>query len=64
MVWRTVRGVLVEKARNYSGLGALAGTNVHLSQELQWFGVPPKVSSSKNEGITLVWEPSQVSMFI
>ena len=23
MVWRTVRGVLVEKARNYTGLGAL-----------------------------------------
>ena len=40
MVWRTVRGVLVEKARNYNGLGALAGIDVHLSKELQWFGEP------------------------
>ena len=40
MVWRAVRSVLVEKAKNYIGLGALAGIHVHLSQELQWFGEP------------------------
>ena len=64
MVWRNAKSVLVEKARNYTGLGALAGIDVHLSEEIQWFGVPPKVSSSKKRGITMVWEPSQVSMFI
>ena len=40
MVWRTVRGVLVENAWNYSCLGALAGIDVHLSKELQWFDEP------------------------
>ena len=40
MVWRTVRGVLVEKMWNYNGLGALAGIDVHLSKELHWFGEP------------------------
>ena len=40
MVWRTVRGVPVDKSRNYTGLGALAGIDVHLSKEMQWFGEP------------------------
>ena len=40
MAWRTVRSVLVEKAWNYTGLGALSGIYVHLSEELQWFGEP------------------------
>ena len=40
MVWCAVRSVIVEKAMNYTGLGALAGIHVHLSEELQWFGEP------------------------
>ena len=38
MVWRAAKSMFVEKARNYNGLGALAGIHVHLSLELQWFG--------------------------
>ena len=40
IVWRTVRSIFVEKARNDNSLGALAGIHVHLSKELHWFGVP------------------------
>ena len=38
IVWRTVRSVLCDLARNYTGFGALAGIHVHLSIELHWFG--------------------------
>ena len=54
MVWRAVRSVLVEKWWNYIGLGALAGIDVHLSKELQWFGAPQEKCSSKKRGITMV----------
>ena len=40
MVWRAAKSIFVEKARNYTGLGALAGIHVHLSEELQWLGEP------------------------
>ena len=33
MVWRAAKSVLVEKSRNYNGLGALAGIDVHLSRK-------------------------------
>ena len=51
-------------ARNYDGFGAIAGIHVRLSQELQWFALPPKESCAILPGITTVLEPSQVSMFV
>ena len=64
LVWRTVRSVLDENAWNYTGLGALAGIYVHSRKDLHWFGEPDEASSSNKLGITMVWDPSQVSMFI
>ena len=51
MVWRTIRSIFVEKARNYNALGALAGIHVYLSKELQWFGEPQEASLWKKRGI-------------
>ena len=56
MVWRTVRGVLDEKTRNYIGLGALAGIHVHLRKELQWFGCRKTYARAIEQGITRTGE--------
>ena len=64
LVWRAAKSMFVKKVRNYNGLGALAGIHVHLSEELDWFGCRREYVRAFELGITMVWEPWQVPMFI
>ena len=43
MVWAPSQVSMFIWARNYNGLSAIARIHVHLSEELQWFELPPQV---------------------